>query len=664
MYSLNFLSDIAKYQPGQHVISKDLKVETKSSLQGRWFFQKFVDFFNGTYNAQKTAQAIQQHITVLLGKESRISPSLEQLKTAKEKLTDLNRNLKLKGKLNQEDQVLDKTIVKIEAKIRELEEKQKPRVQPQQTKPTTILPPNVAQLATPQKTAPKAKVQPAQPSETLAKPKETKTTKANVTNEPKQEKNQKSTPAHSASISLPKTQPERSPELAKQLEMLQEQMNHLNPQSNFKQDAGKILLSLEKIKKIDPTYAEQLVPLVEIMQILQRQGTGAFKLDAFQQLLIETCNPQYRANPQLSQSALSDLLRFLRTPKKTNLSIADHWIQKASQVKSEWEKLEAGIFENLLRSPDQVKFQNAMTLRKELLPIYRKLHQNYESRMAALEKNYPKAVLELISKHYPNDDIRGNQQEIVLNLMKSLMKEILKPPLQLTSSINSKILQEKISSLYPKKLSTIKNILNGALEKYNWWNDHIDNIIVPYDQSADHTRNQGDGTCLPNSLGRHQQLAKNPKIETKELNLGSSEKGRVNQARMNAAKLFSADTPAAYNQFLGEIGFGQAPQIKHQTLTNSPDGYQNLVNTLIPTGKPLLGMLAMTYTDPSTQTTEGHVFNIQIDHKNGKFRMIDDNVAAMEFTSPDELKTSLVSYLKVFYPDYTNFDLIIPTSTK
>jgi hypothetical protein len=297
---------------------------------------------------------------------------------------------------------------------------------------------------------------------------------------------------------------------------------------------------------------------------------------------------------------------------------------------------------------------NVIAIKQLLTRIREKLYHDMQLVLINIRETYNSEQFQELIAYYPNHNIELNQEDILQFFMDSLTEQII-AHVDVSSKVKKESWNESLSNAaYLSKRDELAEILKEQLKIYDWLNENLAKIKVPYSQGVDHHRNQGEGTCLVNSIRRHEQLVKNSNVAIEHLGMGSDEKGRKTQARINLSLHFT-NTIKEELKVMKEHGVDTDNWSNRQSLSDfSSADYKKLVDKLIPRseGKPLLAMLCFENED------RAHVVNIQVDRKSNKFRILDDNIGAMEFSSQQELKKQLASYLKIFYSDYKTFYLL------
>ncbi len=171
--------------------------------------------------------------------------------------------------------------------------------------------------------------------------------------------------------------------------------------------------------------------------------------------------------------------------------------------------------------------------------------------------------------------------------------------------------------------------------EYTWLDQNMGHQKTVYNQGADHDRNQGEGTCLQNSLDRQKMLLDTPAMATDKIVFGSSQQGRFAEAALSGSP-------------------------KHQELSAKRAGlektaerpFEELQKTYLSSGK---SMSCLVYLQNHGKT--GHALNIQLDEKRKIFRFFDDNLGAFEYPSFEAFKSAFGKYLEAWYPELTTRSL-------
>lgn len=610
-----------------YLISKNLELVNKNDVINSSFLQKFIYWVNGTFDAKKTAMTIDKYMQGFLDQcaQNPTHPDVQQLPLALEKLTLLHNKFSQKKGISHLKEVIQ-TIQNCLERLPIL-------------KPTTEIKtkPVVKELVHPQQTS-KRIPSSQQPSTHVQKVK---------------------------SKNKPNLSPKVPRELTHQLKTIQDDMNRLDSRSSdFCKQAQQIQTSLKKTITAYPNFKDQLSPLADVMQNLAQKGNRAFKLDFFQENLLQKINGTYSPPPLDAHAPLVKLLQFLKISDQTHTSeqIAEQLLNKSSQIQEKWKQLENDVFESQLHVKSPHMKEKAKAIKQTLMAVNKELTSFYQEFCNLMTPHYASEGFQSLLSHYPHDDIVKNQSLILEQTLDYLTDQLLKKD-NLSSQTNPNNLKAIQQELYQAGRQEIESYLKASLEKYTWWQNNLSCIKVPYDQGADHDRNQGEGTCMQNSISRYQLLSNQPDKPTHQIKMGSDLQERVRQAKLNVGLQFGVDVLADFSKVLATQGIdANKCTSKTYTLANNHPDYDQLVDTLIKPpqkGKPLTGLFVMS-SEKSKEIRQIHTFNIQVDPKLKKFRILDDNIGAIEFSSLKEFKKQFAAYLKAFYPEYTKFSTVIP----
>ncbi|HEX4838840.1 MAG TPA: hypothetical protein VFU89_00175 [Rhabdochlamydiaceae bacterium] len=187
------------------------------------------------------------------------------------------------------------------------------------------------------------------------------------------------------------------------------------------------------------------------------------------------------------------------------------------------------------------------------------------------------------------------------------------------------------------------------LKQHAWFATYAQEIKKPYSQAADIHRNVAEGTCLQNSLDRQLLLLKTPASKAEDIQMGSTQGGRVTQARLNSV----------YNDAkVGLIPTKEAAALQKKScerlglISSDTKPYCTTPKELIKCLSPkenFLGLLSLVSPDG------GHAVNVQIDHKRKIFRFIDDNLGIFEMDNYEDFVTAFQTYLESYYPKFNAF---------
>ena len=193
------------------------------------------------------------------------------------------------------------------------------------------------------------------------------------------------------------------------------------------------------------------------------------------------------------------------------------------------------------------------------------------------------------------------------------------------------------------------------IQRHKWMMENLENIRQPYNQADEEDTNLGLGVCLANCYGRMALLAHKPTLRDGDIQMGSTEKSRMRQAQ-NLAKFKGL----GHAQALSRRGANQA---QHETSKNF--GLERIRiqdPSNLSQGRLIKDMMQFAKTSPSLllalhNENAGHAINIQIDQKNGIFRIMDDNMGLVSYPSKEAFIKGAGDYFKIFYSDYSTYQL-------
>jgi hypothetical protein len=234
------MNHLLNYSDGL-LISKNLELFEKKDILNSSIFQKLKHWIKGTFSAKNTAIAIDNYIDKFLkGGQLKSQQDADKLLL---NLTTLHRKFCTKG-VNS----LSLSIKKVK-KVKVELEKQKPPSSTITTPIPTIPPKIKKELA-------------------AAEPKKGATSTGQVKSE-----STRGQSSHVAKATQAEKISKPVSDLAKQLKIVQDQINHLDLKApNFKKDAGAIRRSLQLIAKANPQAKEDYLPLIAIMKKLEQKG--------------------------------------------------------------------------------------------------------------------------------------------------------------------------------------------------------------------------------------------------------------------------------------------------------------------------------------------------------------------------------------------------------
>lgn len=195
-------------------------------------------------------------------------------------------------------------------------------------------------------------------------------------------------------------------------------------------------------------------------------------------------------------------------------------------------------------------------------------------------------------------------------------------------------------------------------DRHAWLLDNLVYIKVPYNQGDEKDTNLGKGVCMSNSLNRLGILSQNPDTPIEELTMGSTQKTRLNQAKVGhyfrAAKAGEVTYNYAHEQEIGQSVLYGITRSKKTAIENRTSNiHQNLVNQMVIHAKG--GNSSFLVSLYSTEPRAGHAINVQIDPSKRIYRIMDDNVGLIEYPSETAFKRELGKYFAFNYATYDSF---------
>ncbi|QVL55321.1 MAG: hypothetical protein KFB95_08410 [Simkaniaceae bacterium] len=194
--------------------------------------------------------------------------------------------------------------------------------------------------------------------------------------------------------------------------------------------------------------------------------------------------------------------------------------------------------------------------------------------------------------------------------------------------------------------------------RHQWILDNLVYIKVPYNQGDEKDTNLGKGVCMSNSLNRLGTLTQNPDAPIEELTMGSTQKTRLNQAKVGhyfrAAEAGEVTYTYAHEQEIGQsVLYGITRSNKTAIENRTANIHQNLVNQMMIHAKG--GNSSFLVSLYSTKPRAGHAINVQIDPSKRIYRIMDDNIGLIEYPSEAAFKRELGKYFAFNYSTYDSF---------
>ncbi|MBS0616280.1 MAG: hypothetical protein JSR58_07010 [Verrucomicrobia bacterium] len=193
-------------------------------------------------------------------------------------------------------------------------------------------------------------------------------------------------------------------------------------------------------------------------------------------------------------------------------------------------------------------------------------------------------------------------------------------------------------------------------KQHLWMYENHSHIKWCYCQSLDVDREQNGGTCLQNSLERIRLLMENPSLESHNIEMGSSMKGRMIRATVKLAyhkmtREQANDFQMQTSHLLG-LKMTESKEILSTEKTNVFSSMMDDLSKRVEEDKSSNFQCLLVLYDVKGFA---HTFNLQIDKSNNVFRWMDDNFGVCEYDSAADFRSEFTKYLQAFYPEYTRF---------
>jgi len=185
-----------------------------------------------------------------------------------------------------------------------------------------------------------------------------------------------------------------------------------------------------------------------------------------------------------------------------------------------------------------------------------------------------------------------------------------------------------------------------------WISDNFAQIKKSYEQGSEIHTNLGEGVCLQNCFDRYALIFKKPTIPSPDISMGSSQSGRVAMVKT----ISEFERP----------GISREEATSIESASSARVGLKLGKTTSIPDPSKIGAVLDAIYKESSNNAKiifviyapgSGHAINLQLDSKNGIFRFMDDNFGICEFRNYEECRSSLITYIKAFYPESLKYKM-------
>lgn len=422
---------------------------------------------------------------------------------------------------------------------------------------------------------------------------------------------------------------------------LQEKINQLNPDKPYelKKIAKEIYDDVRAIIKENPKFSTEFQPLLFIMNELAIKGDQAFKLNMIQEYLCKKF--QASGSPISHKKLLQKFIKSIQTSSEKKSG--DHLVKLLPEIVTKWENIKENFFTIQLKNLSEDKIDACMDQYHLLVHVSQELASTYDDLIELSKSVYSDELHELMNQ-YPSYDIHKNKEIILEEILEKM--------------INSGV-DLDYEKLCNKGKEEIAYHLSYYLQRYDWFEKNISCLKTPYEQMANIDSNVNGGVCLQASLLRHQLLLKNKKRNKDtpiiDLKIGGDATARLRQAKVLANFRLTSEWRTMVEKFGYTIGPRSSSPYKVDRA--SSEEFVQAVNTLIKSDEPLIALFDMSSSNPSIVP---HVFNIQLDPKNKRYRILDEDVGAIEFSTYKEFKEEFANYLEAFYSGYNIFQVIVP----
>jgi hypothetical protein len=454
---------------------------------------------------------------------------------------------------------------------------------------------------------------------------------------------------------------------------IKEGILNLDPHSsNFKTRIESIQTEIKKLQKLssyqhlDFKYLESLLELI---------SHGPMKLEASAEegrlieLLSKKANPgsqssqavslKYLANKSASQEALSDIIRTLKktitkigTTNSENVKSVETLIDSAKAIRIGLEDrvMQARFnkfandnpnFKKLNLSncfPALVNGFSAFThdAKKEIVAAWEQMVADYDRQTSSSKRKFS----ELIGNYSYMNPLKDDS---IKKAQSGFFKQELVPLINANqvNLTNVDLAKQKVKG---KVAGIFKNRYKDNFD-HQWLMRNAKNISIPHNQGDDKNGNLAGGVCYANSLYRCKLLIGNPTL--KVITMGSSQETRFVQSVYG----FSLDTlnykneNAKFDDPATRIGLKQYGSTYYVPTTTTPNArFQDVVNEMVSYAETT-GNTQFILIMNSSKGGSGHAINIQIDKKNNLYRMMDDNIGLVEYSSLSEFNKEVAEWL-------------------
>ena len=221
------------------------------------------------------------------------------------------------------------------------------------------------------------------------------------------------------------------------------------------------------------------------------------------------------------------------------------------------------------------------------------------------------------------------------------------------------ILETKGKELLMRAESDIDSLINESFkEKWDWFFRNIKNIKKSYNQGSDYARNMAGGTCWENSCEREARFLKsiherkNLSKILEQIEMGSSDEGRVNRARLNLNDQKAIN--GTYNKFNLKDPLIKDVKVPLKGLKGS-SVIEELFNKKMLDVYHRNSSFLFYLNNTKNSSSGGHVINLVFDPSLKLYGFIDDNLGSCIYSSEQEFKKEFSDYINVIYPDYDKF---------
>ena len=446
---------------------------------------------------------------------------------------------------------------------------------------------------------------------------------------------------------------------------IQTKISKLNQKSPyFSRDILEIKAEIKKLRSLPGLPPSKFADLEKALDLLQNSKPLAISQGerAFMEHIAKKCG--------VSEEKLEDYSRLepaTRLEAQSNLLQA---LKDGAANPSKLNNIAKRASDTAIASAKQNRFLRFAEAHSLSPALHKNFAKNFPAIISAYEKSSQKFLQEfeeccdmMQETHDAKTDGKFSRYLQILSYMDphNYIERIIEPTLQewFFESLDLQAIDEAEPKTLASCLTEAQRKLSDpyslyetmSTQKMSWLLRNLDAIKDVYNHST-----ESIFCCWTNSLRRMGRYISDPTLDRSTIKMGSTLETRKHQAAIHRAEKDAKKDPklaSEYSKMIREAGLSYGLK-KTRSQPISLDDLGTEVEKLSRSGHRQV-MLNM---HCSKRSKVGHSFNLHFDKKNGHYGFEDDNIGRVEFSSLEEMKTELETYVRAFYSHaYDDFSL-------